>query len=260
MSAFEPIVFAVPDTDNLGDNSPQMQAVLGCIATGRPVIVVVGATHRDDQVALAQANALPVYAEQAVHAWLRTEPARRAATRLSHDLWAQGICAPVLDVGEIGPTVRGPVLDATPRSINARAVIQALREHDVVIIPGGCGRTDEGKPAIVGDGSVLLTALFLADRLALELWVLDPDAAPHSHEEKRAITAGTSAAASSAGLRVERRAALFARRQRVPFRVIDASLSEAGVFDPDAHAEQFDQEQIQSQVSRRFDACLTRAG
>lgn len=260
MSALEPIVLALPDTDCLSGTSPQMRAVLRCVATSRPVIAVIGATSRDEHAALAQANALPVHADEAVQAWVRTHPARRAAAALADALRAAGIPAPVLDAGEIGPTVRGPVLDAEPASVRAGAVFEALGVQSVVIVAGGSGRTEDGRPAIVGDGSALLTALFLGDRLALEVCVLGRDGDADGKVTRACIGAREAPAAGIPFVSVERRAELFARRRRVPFRIVRADLTPAGLFDPERFAEPSAPDEAQSPRPQRAGTCLTRAG
>lgn len=261
MSALDPIVLALPDTDDFSESSPQMQALLGAIATGRPILAVVGASQREELAALTQANVLPVHAEESLHAWVRTAPARRVATAACEALEARGITATVLDVGQVGPSVHGPTLDATPRSIHAKSVIRALSEHQAAIIPGGCGRTDEGTPAIVGDGSVLLTALFVADRLALDLWLVCPDAAAHRAAKPDYAAAEGSEPWYGVGIdRTQRRAALFARRHRLSFRLVNAELAEIGAFDPDGPIERLDETQSFLPVTCPGETCLTRAG
>ncbi|GAB4386294.1 MAG: hypothetical protein Kow0022_14840 [Phycisphaerales bacterium] len=261
MSALDPIVLALPDTDDFSESSPQMQALLGGIASGRPILAVVGASQREELAALTQANALPVHAEESLHAWVRTEPSRRVATAIFQALEARGITATVLDVGQVGPSVHGPTLDATPRSIHAKSVIRALSEHEVTIIPGGCGRTDEGTPAIVGDGSVLLTALFVADRLAFDLWLVRPDKTAHSAEGPDRSAAEGPEPWFGVGIdRTQRRAALFARRHRLSFRLVNAELAQIGTFDPDSPLERLDETQSFLPVNCPGEACLTRAG
>ncbi|MCL4220487.1 MAG: hypothetical protein KJZ65_03865 [Phycisphaerales bacterium] len=261
MSLLDPIVLALSDIDRSISVTPHTQTVLRCVQAGRSVIVVVGATMRDEQKALTQANTLPLHTEQSVHAWVRTEPARAAAGTLAEALRGQGLRVRVADAGEIGPNVSGPTLDSTPRSISARAVFEALREVSVLIVAGGSGRGEDGRPAIVGDGSALLTAAFIAERLALELWVVAPE--PATAPGGAALTAsgfGTSRLPSFERPRIERRAALFAQRHGVRFRFVRDDLTWAADFDPLRGAEPVGQEEPQRSAPRRFARRLTRAG
>lgn len=261
MSSLDPIVLALCDIDRSIDNAPHMQTVLRCVQDGRQAIVVVGATMRDEQKALTQANTLPLHTEQSVHAWVRTEPARAAAGTLAEALRARGLSARVADPGEIGPAVSGPTLDATPRSINARAVFEALREIDVLIVAGGSGRGEDGRPAIVGDGSALLTAAFIAERLALELWAISPEpAAVPGGSEQKWIEVGDEILPPSAGPRIERRAALFAQRHGVRVSFVRDDLTWAGEFDPVRGVESVGQEKPQRSAPRLVGHRLTRAG
>lgn len=260
MRASEPIVLALPNVDSFSENPAATQLIARCVAAGHRVIAVVGATMREEKAALAQANALPVHTEEPVHAWVRTEPARRAALALARSLRASGLGALVLDAAEVGPSVRGPILDATPRSVNARAIFSAVDMREVVIVPGGCGRSDDGRPAIVGDGSAILTAIFLADRLALDLAVLDETehASINADADWIDLAAGARAAVTSFAL--DRRAALYARRQSVPFRLVRPDMTLSAVFDPELGAEPLATDEPQPAGFARIDPCLIRAG
>lgn len=261
MSSLDPIVLALTDLDRAIDQTPHTQTVLRCVQAGRQVIVVGGATMRDEHQALAQSNTLPLHAEQSVHAWVRTEPSRAVAGLLAEALRAQGLRTRVADAGAIGPNVTGPTLDATPRSINARAVFEALCEVDVLIVAGGSGRGDDGRPAIVGDGSALLTAAFIAERLALELWAIAPEPATAPDGSGPTwVDAGGSSLPPPARPRINRRAALFAQRHKVRFRFIRDDLAWAGDFDPARAVEPLGQGEPQRSAPRRVLHNLTRAG
>lgn len=258
MRASEPIVLALPNVDSFAENTAAMQLVARCVAAGHCVIAVVGPTMREEKAALAQANALPVHTEEPVHAWVRTEPSRRAALTLSRSLRSCGVGTIVLDAAEVGPTVRGPILDAAPRSVNARAIFSSVDMREVVIVAGGCGRTDDGRPAIVGDGSVLLTAMFLADRLALDLAVLDET--EHADSNANFETARAIAVAQFQAFSLDRRAALYARRQSVPFRVVRPDMTLRAIFDPDLATDPPTPEDNQTATFSRIGPCLIRAG
>ncbi|KAA0216690.1 MAG: hypothetical protein DYG94_08740 [Leptolyngbya sp. PLA3] len=261
MTSLDPIVLALTEFDRSIDIAPHMQSVLRCVQAGRQAIVVVGATVRDEQKALAQSNMLPLHTEQSVHAWVRTEPSRAAAGALADALGATGLRARVADAGEIGPAVTGPTLDATPRSINARAVFEAFRDADVLIVAGGSGRSEDGRPAIVGDGSALLTAAFIAERLALELWAVAPEPATVPGGPDPAWTeVGSVVLPPITRPRIERRAALFVQRHGVRLRFIRDDLSWAGDFEPVRGIEPVGQEQPQRSAPRRIEHRLTRAG
>jgi len=230
MNAQEPIVLALSETDGVGPMDDAVQAVLTCMSRGHQVIAVVGATARDDRAALMQANALPIHTDQAVHAWVRTEPARRAADALSTALADRGLDAPIVDLGQVGPTVRGPALDAEPRSLAARAIVEMLDQFGLLIVPGGLGRSEDGRPAIIGDGSALLTALFFADRLAVKMIALDCDRAADEPAMSRiGLLAGSS---DHTGTGLSRRARLYARRQGLEFRIVNPQLTTLARFDP----------------------------
>lgn len=182
---------------------------------GLRVLAVVAPTALDEQAALARANAMPATTDEHVQAWVRTEPARLAAERVRSELTAMGVATPEIDPTTMSPTVRGPSLDAEPRSINARALEAAWAESPLIVIPAGVALTDDRRPAILADGSALATALFVGERLGLPVRAVRADNA-------LSAWAGASSVGFDQALDLnlnasDRRAVLFARRRGVSF-------------------------------------------
>jgi len=182
---------------------------------GLRVLAVVAPTAIDEQAALARANAMPATTDEHVQAWVRTEPARLAAEKVRCELAEAGVSTPDVDPTTMSPTVRGPSLDAEPRSINARALEAAWAESRVIVIPAGVALTDDRRPAILADGSALATALFIGERLGLPVRAVRADNA-------LSAWSGASRLGFDQALELnlnasDRRAVLFARRRGVCF-------------------------------------------
>ncbi len=78
---------------------------------------------------------------------------------------AAGLPAVALDPREFALRVGGPADDASPLSVDADALRQALDGHAIVIVPGFFGIDGSGRIALLGRGGSDLTAILLAESL-----------------------------------------------------------------------------------------------
>lgn len=156
------------ETGTLAGAGVAIAQVQMCLAKGRSVIAVVATPAERADRDLATANRLSATAE----------PADRARAVVSGAVDQAAIFAGVLaDAGfdaepagsDLWPTTRGHALDAEPRRVSAGAFNAATSEHDVLVVPGGVGRDEEHRPTSLGRNTAPLSALFIADRLALPL-------------------------------------------------------------------------------------------
>ncbi|MFK7882960.1 MAG: hypothetical protein AB8F26_02100 [Phycisphaerales bacterium] len=137
-----------------------------CLSKGQRVLVVVAPDARRVGRDLVAANRLAPTADASDRASILTSGAIEQAARFAEILGDIGLsAAPALL--EAYPSTRGHPLDAEPRSVSASAITSALREADIVVVPGSVGRDDDGRLTFIGSDSESLTALFLADRLAI---------------------------------------------------------------------------------------------
>lgn len=185
------------------------------LEAGLRVLAIVAPTTADEQGALAQANAMPATTDEHVQAWIRTGPARCAAARVRESLAGFGVFAAEVNPSVISPTVRGPSLDAEPRSVNARAIEAAWRKSALIVLPAGVALTEDRRPAILADGSALATALFFGERLGLPVRAVRADNALSAWSECQSV--GFDEALDLNLSASDRRAVLFARRYGVPF-------------------------------------------
>lgn len=185
------------------------------------VLAVVAPTEDDERNALMRANKLPAITDIHVQAWVRTEPARQVAQTVQDECIAHAIEVVDWATNGIVPVVRGPALDAEGRSINVRAIEDAWRESRLIVVPAGAALTEDRRPAILGDGSAITTALFIGQRLGFPVRAVRSGATLQPWDHAWAI--GYDQALDLALTSTDRRAVLFARRHNVPFEVASPS-------------------------------------
>lgn len=188
---------------------------------GRRVAVVAAADPERVHAALTLANALPATGDDTEQAEILARPHVEAAERLAVAVRELGVRVTVLEPAEVGPTTRGVRLDAEPRRLDVPAVAEALSQADVVVLPAGVGRTEEGAPSVLGAGGEELSAVFVADRLAAPLRLVREEA------ERTFTSISHDDAVRSDGRVISRRAALYARRRWVRYEIGSAGRDRA---------------------------------
>ncbi len=83
-----------------------------------------------------------------------------------------GTPSTLLDAALAGLLTSGPLTDASPESLDVDAILEALDEAPVVVLPGFTGRDDSGRTTLLGRGGSDLTALFVAHRLGARCLLL----------------------------------------------------------------------------------------
>ena len=66
----------------------------------------------------------------------------------------------------------GPLTDASPESLDTQAILAALDDTPVVVLPGFTGRDEAGRTTLLGRGGSDLTALFVAHQLGARCLLL----------------------------------------------------------------------------------------
>ena len=176
------------DTTSLLTAGLAIASVQMCRSQGKKVIAVVAPTRPRESKDLAEANRLGPTAVAAQRAALVAAGALEASELFVNALREAGLSASGAGPSE-RPVTRGHLLDAEPRRVSAAAYSAALTESDVLVIPGGVGRDEDDQLTSLGASTGPLTALFIADRLALP--VLCPQRADPEREspaDNRAVT------------------------------------------------------------------------
>jgi homoserine dehydrogenase len=138
------------------------------VREGHRVIAVVSALNDTTDNLLARAELFgPGTNDSVVAALLATGEATSSAL-LTLALGRAGVPAVTLDEVRLGLRTRGPVLDAEPCELDARALLCALEKTPVVVVPGFVGRQQDGTVSLLGRGGSDLSAIFLAHELQAE--------------------------------------------------------------------------------------------
>lgn len=141
------------------------------LARGRRIVTVVSAVGGATDSLLAHARSFGGEESRASAASLAQYVATgelQSAALLGLALARAGISAAVRDAASIALRTEGSHLDAAPISLDARALRSALHTHEVVVVPGFLGRSEQGETTLLGRGGSDLTAIFIAHHLAAE--------------------------------------------------------------------------------------------
>ena len=148
------------------------------VRDGQRVVVVVSAfgnttdelIERGRRIADGEPNAH----SEALAALLATGEASTAAL-LTMALGRAGIAATPFDCRRAQLRTSGALLDATPHTVDRSALLSALEERPVVVLPGFVGVHTDSALSLLGRGGSDLTALFVAQQLGAERCVLLKD-------------------------------------------------------------------------------------
>lgn len=162
-------------TADLLGAGPAIALVQSSLSRGRHVIAVVAPDAQHEARDASSAARLSASASPADRAAIVASGPIDAAGAFARVLAEAGIPAVEADT-TLYPRTRGHALDAEPRLVSAGAYTRALAGSTVVVVPGGVGLDEEGSVTSLGAGTATLTAVFLADRLALpvERGTLEP--------------------------------------------------------------------------------------
>jgi homoserine dehydrogenase len=157
------------ETGSLAKAGRAIAQVQMCLAEGRSVVAVVGSTGARAARDWDASNRLGPTAEPADRARPVVAGVVESAERFAGVLDEIGLSVRVADQAH-WPVTRGHALDAEPRLLSAAAYSEALRDHDVLVVPGGVGVDEESLASTsLGADTAPLSALFLGDRLALRV-------------------------------------------------------------------------------------------
>jgi homoserine dehydrogenase len=150
---------------------------------------------------------------------------RRSAALLALALERIGAPAFVRQARDLGLTAEGSFTEARLTGLNTPQLLQDLKDHDIVVMPGFVAIGEKDRAVLLGDGGADLTALYVADQLGVEavllkdvngIYEVDPKSNP---ETQRYEEISWEDAAKVAGPLIAPRALGFAAKNKVPFRV-----------------------------------------
>ena len=131
---------------------------------GHRVIAVVSALGNTTDELFAKAKSYGQCADHAIAELVATGEATSAAL-LGLVLDRAGIPCVTLDAKRIALETSGPVLDSSPLRLATAAVLKALADCPVAIVPGYIGCDEDGHTSLLGRGGSDLTALFIAHQV-----------------------------------------------------------------------------------------------
>ncbi len=119
---------------------------------GCRVIAVVSALGRTTDKLIAQAREYSADPDPAHFASLLATGESVSAGLVGLALDRAGVPATILDPARISLATRGDVLDSEPCSVDTGAILGALEQHPVAVVPGFFGRLADGRTALLGRG------------------------------------------------------------------------------------------------------------
>jgi homoserine dehydrogenase len=155
---------------------------------GRRVVAVVSAFAGETDRLLAEARTLGLAHDNSLLPAYVVQGEERAAAFTAIACDRIGLSASTLSVRDLGITAEGPAEHARPVALDRRALDAALKQYEVVVVPGFGALSAADDVVLLGRGGSDLTALFLAAELGLDhvqlvkdvdgLYDRDPNADP----------------------------------------------------------------------------------
>jgi homoserine dehydrogenase len=135
------------------------------VRRGERVVAVVSALEGQTNRLLAEARAVAEDPDPHHVATLLGLGEHQSALLLTLALDRAGLAAIRLGPAELSLTAAGDPLDADPVALDAAALLSALQEHSVAVVPGFIALDEQGRDVLLGRGGSDLTALFIANAL-----------------------------------------------------------------------------------------------
>ena len=144
---------------------------------GRRVVAVVSAIGSTTDTLLTTAREFGDRPSPTAVATLAATGEARAVALLTLALDRAGVHVNALDPGALNLRTQGVATDASPTSINREALICALNDAPVLVVPGFIGRDELGRATLLGRGGSDFTAVYIAAALGCEcVLIKDVDA------------------------------------------------------------------------------------
>jgi len=192
---------------------------------GQNVVAVTSAQGDQTDVLMAEARRIGPEGDAKNLPELLQLGERRSAALLALALERIGAPAFVRQARDLGLTAEGSFTEARLTGLNTPQLLQDLKDHDIVVMPGFVAIGEKDRAVLLGDGGADLTALYVADQLGVEavllkdvdgIYEVDPNSNPNA---ARYEDISWEDAARVAGPLIAPRALGFAGKNEVPFRV-----------------------------------------
>ncbi len=132
---------------------------------GQNIVAVTSAQGDQTDVLMAEARRIGPDANARNLPELLQLGERRSAALLALALERIGAPAFVRQARDLGLTAKGDPLNAELTGLKTGQLLQDLKDHDVVVMPGYVAIGEKDRAVLLGQGGADLTALFVADQL-----------------------------------------------------------------------------------------------
>ncbi|MGB3456930.1 MAG: hypothetical protein WBA35_11275 [Litorimonas sp.] len=150
---------------SLSDYTEAASEIYRHYRTGRNIVAVTSAQGDQTDVLIAEARRIGPEGEARNLPELLQLGERRSAALLALALERIGAPAFVRQARDLGLTASGDPMNAELTGLNTGQLMQDLKDHDIVVMPGFVAIGEKDRAVLLGQGGSDLTALYVADQL-----------------------------------------------------------------------------------------------
>lgn len=150
---------------SLSDYTEAASEIYRHYRTGRNIVAVTSAQGDQTDVLLAEARRIGPEGDARNLPELLQLGERRSAALLALALERIGAPAFVRQARDLGLTAKGDPMNAELTGLNTGQLMQDLKDHDIVVMPGYVAIGEKDRAVLLGQGGADLTALYVADQL-----------------------------------------------------------------------------------------------
>ncbi|MEL6687234.1 MAG: homoserine dehydrogenase [Pseudomonadota bacterium] len=150
---------------SLSDYTEAASEIYRHYRTGRNIVAVTSAQGDQTDVLIAEARRIGPEGDARNLPELLQLGERRSAALLALALERIGAPAFVRQARDLGLTATGDPMNAELTGLNTGQLMQDLKDHDIVVMPGFVAIGEKDRAVLLGQGGADLTALYVADQL-----------------------------------------------------------------------------------------------
>ena len=109
---------------------------------------------------------------------------RRSAALLALALERIGAPAFVRQARDLGLKAKGPSTEAELVGMNTEQLIEDLKNHDIIVMPGYVGIGEKDRPVLLGNGGADMTAIYVAQQLGVKALLLKDVDGVYEHDPR----------------------------------------------------------------------------
>ncbi len=109
---------------------------------------------------------------------------RRSAALLALALERVGAPAFVRQARDLGLKAKGPSTEAELVGMNTDQLIEDLKNHDIIVMPGYVGIGEKDRPVLLGNGGADMTAIYVAQQLGVKALLLKDVDGVYEHDPR----------------------------------------------------------------------------